>query len=63
MPPELRGAVHTTALSPDGRYVYIIGPSAQVAPPPGGGMAGNVLRSPVETAVPLGAPHSSPTAR
>ena len=46
MPPELRGAVHTTALSPDGRYVYIIGPSAQVAPPPGGGMAGNVLRSP-----------------
>ena len=46
MPPELRGAVHTTALSPDGRYVYIIGPSAQVAPPPGGGMAGSVLRSP-----------------
>ena len=46
MPPELRGAVHTTALSPDGRYAYIIGPSAQVAPPPGGGMAGNVLRSP-----------------
>ena len=38
--------MQTTALSPDGRYVYIIGPSAQVAPPPGGGMAGNVLRSP-----------------
>lgn len=25
MPAELRGAVHTTVLSPDGRYVYIIG--------------------------------------
>lgn len=47
MPSELRGAVHTTVLSPDGRYVYIIGPSAQVAVPPGGmGGMGNVLRSP-----------------
>jgi DNA-binding beta-propeller fold protein YncE len=27
MPTELRGTVHTTALSPDGRYVYIIGPT------------------------------------
>lgn len=25
MPAELRGAVHTTVMSPDGRYVYIIG--------------------------------------
>jgi len=47
MPSELRGAVHTTVLSPDGRYVYIIGPSAQIAAAPGGmGGMGNVLRSP-----------------
>lgn len=44
MPSELRGAVHTTVLSPDGRYVYIVGPSAQTAAVPGG--MGNVLRSP-----------------
>ncbi len=44
MPDELRGAVHTTALSPDGRYVYIIGPSANVAPPTTG--PGGVLRTP-----------------
>ena len=30
MPFELRGNVHTTVLSPDGRWLYIIGPSAQV---------------------------------
>lgn len=50
MPAELRGAVHTTVLSPDARYVYIIGPSAQVNAPASGGMGGmgpgNVLRSP-----------------
>ena len=60
MPHELRGAVHTTVLSPDGRYVYIIGPSSQVtddmgAPSGmGGGMGmgmgmggpGSVLRIP-----------------
>lgn len=27
MPRDLRGQVHTTALSPDGKYVYMIGPS------------------------------------
>jgi len=42
MPPELRGAVHTTAMSPDGKYVYIIGPSASR---PAGAM-GSVLRTP-----------------
>jgi len=41
MPFELRGAVHMTALSPDGRYVYIIGPSAQVA-----GAMGSEVRLP-----------------
>ncbi|MFL2547086.1 MAG: hypothetical protein ACJ0SL_06955 [Candidatus Rariloculaceae bacterium] len=46
MPSELRGAVHTTVLSPDGRYVYIIGPSAQIAAAPGAMGMGNVLRSP-----------------
>ena len=30
MPEELRGSVHTTVLSPDARYVYIIGPSGAV---------------------------------
>jgi DNA-binding beta-propeller fold protein YncE len=25
LPPELRGSVHTTVMSPDGKYVYIIG--------------------------------------
>jgi len=29
MPPELRGAVHSTVLSPDARYIYIVGPSIQ----------------------------------
>ncbi len=56
MPPQLRGAVHTTVLSPDGRYVYIIGPSSQSpatggaqgmgAGPPGMGGPGRVLRTP-----------------
>jgi DNA-binding beta-propeller fold protein YncE len=30
MPEELRGSVHTTVLSPDARYVYIIGPSGAI---------------------------------
>ena len=42
MPAELRGAVHTTVVSPDGKYVYIIGPSG--ARPAGAG--GSVLRTP-----------------
>jgi len=42
MPAELRGSVHTTVLSPDARYVYIIGPTGQ-AP---GGAAGRGLRTP-----------------
>jgi mono/diheme cytochrome c family protein len=50
MPGELRGAVHTTVLSPDGRYIYIIGPSGRSmgAPAMGGeGMGmGSVLRTP-----------------
>jgi DNA-binding beta-propeller fold protein YncE/mono/diheme cytochrome c family protein len=29
MPLELRGSVHTTVLSPDGKYVYIVGPNAK----------------------------------
>ena len=33
MPTELRGTVHTTVLSPDGRYVYIIGPTG-ITPTP-----------------------------
>ena len=44
MPENMRGAVHTTVLSPDGRYVYIIGPSA-IAYPPG------ALKSPLENIV------------
>lgn len=36
MPDELRGAVHGTALSPDGRYAYIV--SAAPPPRPGAGM-------------------------
>ena len=39
LPAELRGGVHTTVLSPDGRYVYIVGPRAPRAdgtPDPGG---------------------------
>jgi len=43
MPQELRGAVHTTVLSPDGRFVYIIGPSGQ---PPGGMGEGPGRRGP-----------------
>lgn len=31
IPSELRGAVHTTVMSPDGRYVYIIGPNERGA--------------------------------
>lgn len=49
MPAELRGAVHTTVLSPDGRYVYIIGPSSRTPTPqqPGEAFApGRVLRTP-----------------
>lgn len=49
MPANLRGAVHTTVLSPDGRYVYIIGPSsrAPTAQQPGEAFApGRVLRTP-----------------
>ena len=49
MPAELRGAVHTTVLSPDGRYVYIIGPSSRAPTPqqPGEAFApGRVLRTP-----------------
>lgn len=42
MPAELRGAVHTTAVSPDGRWVYLIGPSG--ARPAGQG--GSILRTP-----------------
>lgn len=47
MPEALRGAVHTTVVSPDGKYVYIIGPSGPSAQNatrgPGGG---SVLRTP-----------------
>lgn len=32
IPEEMRGSMHTTAVSPDGRYVYMVGP-----PVPGGG--------------------------
>lgn len=32
MPEELRGAVHTTVVSPDAKYVYIIGPTAPSPP-------------------------------
>jgi mono/diheme cytochrome c family protein len=44
MPIELRGAVHTTVLSSDGRYIYIIGPSGQAPSPMGG--PGSILRTP-----------------
>jgi DNA-binding beta-propeller fold protein YncE len=33
MPPALKGQVHTTVLSPDGKYVYITGPAAKGASP------------------------------
>jgi len=59
MPSDLRGAVHTTVLSPDGRYIYIIGPSGRSTGAAGGmgapaGMGGagmgmgmgSVLRTP-----------------
>ena len=42
MPDELRGAVHTSALSPDGRWTYIIGPSADMDL----GQGGASLRTP-----------------
>ena len=45
MPDELRGAVHTTVLTPDARYVYIIGPSAQTPGVPTA-MGGGALRAP-----------------
>ena len=41
MPLELRGAVHTTVMSPDGKYVYLIGPSGNRE-----GWNGSVLRTP-----------------
>ena len=44
MPSEMRGSVHTTVLSPDARYVYIIGPSSR--PPAAGSGMGGVLRTP-----------------
>ena len=53
MPIELRGAVHTTVLSPDGRYIYIIGPSGRSMNAPGmggegrgSGGPGSILRTP-----------------
>ena len=46
MPDEMRGSVHTTVLSPDGRYVYLIGPSGQVALDSFGMGPGSVLRMP-----------------
>jgi len=53
MPIELRGAVHTTVLSPDGRYIYIIGPSGRSMGAPGmggegrgSGSPGSILRTP-----------------
>jgi len=52
MPMELRGAVHTTVVSPDARFVYIIGPSVQTPvaagqqPQGGPGGRGRVLRTP-----------------
>ncbi len=33
MPLELKGQVHTTVLSPDGKYIYITGPAAKGAGP------------------------------
>ena len=41
LPAELRGAVHTTVVSPDGKYVYMIGPSGNRE-----GWNGSVLRTP-----------------
>lgn len=41
LPEELRGAVHTTVVSPDGKYIYIIGPSGNRE-----GWNGSVLRTP-----------------
>jgi len=37
LPATLRAAVHTTAVSPDGKYVYIIGPPPGAAEPSGAG--------------------------
>ena len=42
MPLELRGQVHTTVLSPDGKYVYLIGPTGAAV----GQSRGNMLRIP-----------------
>lgn len=44
MPVELRGAVHTSVITPDGRYAYIIGPSSTTVDPMAGG--GSILRTP-----------------
>ena len=46
MPDEMRGSVHTTVLSPDARYVYIIGPSGQLPTDDLGNGPGSVLRTP-----------------
>jgi len=49
MPAELRGAVHTTVLTPDAKHVYIIGPSGQVqrgSEAEGMSGPGRVLRTP-----------------
>lgn len=40
--PELRSNVHGTALSPDGRYVYIVGSSSARSAQPAGGMGGGL---------------------
>ncbi|MBT6530808.1 MAG: hypothetical protein HOK99_07835, partial [Betaproteobacteria bacterium] len=45
MPDELRGSVHTTVLTPDARYVYIIGPSGQVPMDGFGNGPGRLLRT------------------
>ena len=42
MPDNLRGAVHTSAVSPDGKWVYMIGPSADMDL----GQGGASLRTP-----------------
>jgi len=41
LPVEMRGAVHTTLVSPDGRYAYIVGPRPGGASELQGGVGGN----------------------